>query len=332
MAPTVATPLTRRLDIDHPILLAPMDLVSDAQLTAAVSAAGGLGILGGGYGDETWLVRELDALAALGGRFGVGFITWSMARRPGVLELVLRRRPAALMLSFGDPMPFAPRIREAGVPLICQVQNLAYARRALDAGADVLVAQGGEAGGHGTGMRSTFTLVPEVADLVARTRPEVLVLAAGGVADGRGLAAALTLGADGVLVGTRLWATPEADVNPLAQQRAVHADSDDTIRTSVYDIVRAAPWPAQYNGRLLRNEFIDRWHGRETELLSGVPEAAAAYREAVEQGDFGVANMIVGESVGLVRDVLPARAVVEQMVEQAEAVLARHATRTVAAR
>jgi nitronate monooxygenase len=146
------------------------------------------------------------------------------------------------------------------------------------------------------------------------------------------LAAALTLGADGVLVGTRLWATPEADVNPLAQQRAVHADSDDTIRTSVYDIVRAAPWPPQYNGRLLRNEFIDRWHGRETELLSGVPEAAAAYRAAVEQGDFGVANMIVGESVGLVRDVLPARAVVEQMVDQAEAVLARHATRTVAAR
>jgi nitronate monooxygenase len=324
------TRLTSAFELRHPVVLAPMDVAATARLATAVSDAGGLGLLGGGYGDGAWLERQLDEVGDA--RVGCGFITWSMARRPGVLELVLRRRPAALMLSFGDPMPFAPRIREAGVPLICQVQNLAYARRALDAGADVLVAQGGEAGGHGTGIRSTFTLVPEVADLVARTRPEVLVLAAGGVADGRGLAAALTLGADGVLVGTRLWATPEADVNPLAQQRAVHADSDDTIRTSVYDIVRAAPWPPQYNGRLLRNEFIDRWHGRETELLSGVPEAAAAYRAAVEQGDFGVANMIVGASVGLVRDVLPARAVVEQMVDQAEAVLARHATRTVAAR
>ena len=96
--------------------------------------------------------------------------------------------------------------------------------------------------------------------------------------------------------------------------------------------MRTAPWPAQYNGRLLRNDFIERWHGHETELLSDVPEAAAAYRAAVEQGDFGVANMIVGESVGLIQDVRPARAVVEEMVEQAEAVLDRHAARTVAGR
>ena len=212
------------------------------------------------------------------------------------------------------------------------MQNAAYARRALDAGADVIVAQGGEAGGHGTGLRSTFTLVPEVVDLVGKIRPEVLVLAAGGIADGRGLAAALTLGADGVMVGTRFWATPEADVSPLAQQRGLAAGSDDTIRTSVYDIVRTAPWPPQYNGRLLRNDFIERWHGHEAELLSDLPEANAAYRAAVEQGDFGVANMIVGESVGLIREVMPARAVVERMVEQAEAVLDRHAARTVAAR
>ena len=326
----ISTRLTSRFELRHPIVLAPMDVAATARLATAVTEAGGLGLLGGGYGDRAWLERELDAVGDA--RVGCGFITWSLARQPELLDLALRRRPAALLLSFGDPMPFAAQIREAGVPLICQVQNLAYARRALEAGADVIVAQGGEAGGHGTGLRSTFTLVPEVADLVARTRPEVLVLAAGGVADGRGLAAALTLGADGVMVGTRFWATPEADVNPLAQLRGMAAGSDETMRTSVYDIVRTAPWPAQYNGRLLRNDFIERWHGRETELLSDVPDAAAAYRAAVAEGDFGVANMIVGESVGLIRDVVPARAIVEEMVEQAESVLDRHAARAVAGR
>jgi nitronate monooxygenase len=326
----IHTRLTSEFGLRHPIVLAPMDIAATARLATAVTDAGGLGLLGGGYGNRTWLERELAGIGD--SRVGCGFITWSMARQPELLDLVLRRRPAAVLLSFGDPMPFAARIREAGVPLICQVQNVAYARRALDAGAAVIVAQGGEAGGHGTGLRSTFTLVPEVVDMVDRIRPEVLVLAAGGIADGRGLAAALTLGADGVMVGTRFWATPEADVSPLAQQRGLSAGSDDTIRTSVYDIVRTAPWPAQYNGRLLRNEFIDRWHGREAELLSDLPEANAAYHAAVRQGDFGVANMIVGESVGLVRSVMPARAVVEQMVEQAEAVLDRHAAPTVAAR
>ena len=324
------TRLTSQFELRHPILLAPMDIAATARLATAVTEAGGLGLLGGGYGDRAWLERELEAVGDA--RVGCGFITWSMARQPELLDLVLARRPAALLLSFGDPMPFAARIADAGVPLICQVQNLAYARRAIEAGADVIVAQGGEAGGHGTGLRSTFTLVPEVADLVARTRPEVLVLAAGGIADGRGLAAALALGADGVMVGTRFWATPEADVNPLAQHHGSVAGGDDTIRTSVYDIVRTAPWPAQYNGRLLRNDFIDRWHGHETELLSDVPEAAAAYRGAVAEGDFGVANMIVGESVGLVRDVQPARDVVDQMVEQAESILDRHAARTFAGR
>lgn len=164
-----------------------MALVSGGRLAAAVTSAGGLGLIGG-YGDPQWLRREFERAGDT--RVGCGFITWSLARNPGVLYIALARQQAAVMLSFGDLRPFAERIRDAGVPLTAQVQNLDQARRALDGGADVIVAQGGEAGGHGMSARSTFTLVPEVVDLVAVRAPETMVLAAGGVADGRGLAAA----------------------------------------------------------------------------------------------------------------------------------------------
>ena len=189
-------------------------MVSGGRLAAAVTSAGGLGLIGGGYGDSEWLQREFDL--AEGTRVGCGFITWSLARKPDLLDETLERQPATIMLSFGDLQPFADRIHAAGVPLIAQVQTLDHARQALDAGAEILVAQGGEAGGHGMSVRSTFTLVPDVVDLAAERSPETLVLAAGGVADGRGLAAALALGADGVLVGTRFWASPEALVSPRA--------------------------------------------------------------------------------------------------------------------
>ena len=193
----IATRLTERLRIKHPILLAPMDIVADGKLAATVSRAGGLGIIGGGYGDEAWLAREMDA--AGDARVGVGFITWSMAKRPRLLDLVLERKPVAVMLSFGDVRPHADKIKRAGAKLICQVQMLAQVKDAAARGADILVAQGAEAGGHGI-ARSTFPFVPAVADTV----PDIPVVAAGGIADGRGLAAALMLGADGVLVGHAL--------------------------------------------------------------------------------------------------------------------------------
>jgi nitronate monooxygenase len=182
-----------------------MAQISGGRLAAAVTGAGGLGLIAGGYGDAEWLQREFDL--ADEARVGCGFITWSLARRPEVLDLALQRHPAAIMLSFGDPAGFAERIREAGAPLICQVQTLAQARRALEVGADIVVAQGSEAGGHGMTGRSTITLVPEVVDFVAERSPETLVLAAGGISDGRGVAAAVVLGADGVVVGTRFWAS-----------------------------------------------------------------------------------------------------------------------------
>src|SRR5215470_697643 len=224
---SLKTALTKRFGIEHPIMLAPMDIVSDARLTSAVSAAGGLGILGGGYGDEQWLTQELDALAMLKAPFGVGFITWSMAKQPKLLDLVLERRPTAVMLSFGNPKPFVERIKRADAIVICQVQSVALAKEAVAAGSDILVAQGTEAGGHGA-SRGLITLVPEVVDTVGRDIP---VVASGGIADGRGLAAALMLGASGVLMGTRFYATREAAGADAAKTRIRAATGDDTARS-----------------------------------------------------------------------------------------------------
>ncbi len=311
------TRLTQQFGIRHPIVLAPMDPASGGALAAAVSAAGGLGLIGGGYGDRETLEAEFGK--AGNQRVGCGFITWSMAKDPSLLDLALAHQPAAMMLSFADPAPFAATIRAAGVPLICQVHNLDHARRALAVGADVLVAQGTEAGGHGLRTRGTITLVPDVVDLVARERPEVLVLAAGGIADGRGIAAALMLGADGVLIGTRFWATQEARIHPAAKARVVAASGDETVRTSVYDIVRNRDWPRAYTGRLMRNAFIETWHGREDELRALAGEKREAVEAADRSGDFDVSNVTVGEAIGLVQDLPPAGELVERLVTEAEA-------------
>ncbi|MDT5222515.1 MAG: nitronate monooxygenase, partial [Mycobacterium sp.] len=140
---TLNTRLTDFLDIEHPILLAPMAMVSGGRLAAAVTAAGGLGLIGGGYGDGQWLQSQIEL--TVGARVGYGFITWSLAASPELLDIVLAQQPATVMLSFGDPGSFADRIRAAGIPLTAQVQNLDQARQAQDTGADHIVAQGSEA-------------------------------------------------------------------------------------------------------------------------------------------------------------------------------------------
>jgi nitronate monooxygenase len=226
----LSTRLTQLLGIRHPIISAPMAFAAGGRLAAAVSTAGGLGLIGGGYGDADWLDAEFCAAGNV--PVGCGFITWSLKKQPQLLDRVLSRSPRPVFLSFGDPQPFAARIKEAGAKLICQVQTRRDAERAIACGADIIVAQGSEAGGHGE-RRATMTLVPEVADLIAAKSPETLLCAAGGIADGRGLAAALMLGADGVLVGSRLWASSEANVSPRMHAAALAATGDDTIRSQV---------------------------------------------------------------------------------------------------
>ena len=248
----ISTPLLAALGIRHPILLAPMDVISGARLAAAVSEAGGFGILGGGYGDRAWLEQETAKLRHCAAPFGIGFITWSLAKRPELLDIALRVGPRAIMLSFGDPKPFATRVKAAGALLVCQVQSEELARQALGAGANILNAQVSEAGGHGA-SRTTIDIVPAIVDLAAGRVP---VVAAGGIADGRGLAAMMMLGASGVLLGTRFYASHEADGADEAKRRIFSAKSGSTVLVIIFDLSRNNVWPAPFTGRCLVNDHL----------------------------------------------------------------------------
>ncbi|MBR1124974.1 nitronate monooxygenase [Bradyrhizobium lablabi] len=313
----ISTPLTARLRVEHPILSAPMDVIAGARLTMAVSEAGGFGILGGGYGERSWLEAETAKLKKFSGAFGIGFITWSMARQPELLDVALAAKPRAIMLSFGDPRPFAPRVKAADTLLICQVQNEEMAEQALDAGADILVAQGTEAGGHGA-SRTTIDVVPAIIDLVAGRVP---VAAAGGIADGRGLAAMLTLGASGVLLGTRFYASVECDGADEAKRRICAASSGNSVRGIIFDLSRNNVWPAPFTGRCLINDHARRWIGREVELMQNVKAVAAEYAAARAAGNFDIAAVIAGEAVGLIHDIPPAAEIIGRIVTEAEQIL-----------
>ena len=314
----IRTRLTEALGIMVPILSAPMGFVAGGKLAAAVTAAGGLGIIGGGYGDADWLDREFAA--AGNARVGCGFITWSLAKQPELLARVLAHAPPVLMLSFGDPTPFASAIQAAGSRLICQVQTMAHTRTALDCGAEIIVAQGSEAGGHGA-TRATLTLVPEVADLLAHRSPATLLVAAGGIADGRGLAASLMLGADGVMLGSRLWASSESLVHSNHQRAALASTGDGTIRQKSADIARGYDWPEEFTGRVLRTAFVERWHGREAEHRAAAEAARPDYLAAVAEGQTDESGVFIGEAIGLMRDVPPTAEILARVSKEAEALL-----------
>ena len=223
----------------------------------------------------------------------MGLITWRAGE--DALRVALSHKPDAFFLSFGDPLKFSKQIKSAGCVLICQVQDVESAVVAKKAGADLIVAQGTEAGGHGTNIRSTLPLVPAVIDAVAPTP----VLAAGGIADGRGVAAALALGAVGAVIGTRFCATREALIRPAAKDRLLRAKSGDTVRTNVFDVARDLNWPPPFTGRALRNRFFEQWNGNSAALQDN-EAAREAYRKAQQNGDFDTAVIWAGEAVDLI--------------------------------
>jgi len=316
------TRLTQKLEIEHPILLAPMNVIAGGKLAAAVTDAGGLGIIGGGYGDADWLERQFAAAGNT--RVGCGFITWSMARDPRLLDQVLAKQPAAVMLSFGDVQPHASRVKGRGVPLICQVQGMKYLREAVDAGADIVVTEGCEAGGH-SGYRGLFTLVPEAADYLAKRSPDTVLVAAGGVGDGRGLAAALMLGADGVLVGTRFAASEESEAPAGIRQAIIRADGDSTVKSKSVDVVRKRYWPnPEFVIRVLKNPFVAKWHGRERELEAAIDAEHEPFWTAFKAGDADNTGVLTGEVAGIIRDSPPAARIVENMTAQACQLLGSH--------
>jgi nitronate monooxygenase len=289
-----------------------MGAVAGGELARAVSSAGGLGLIGPGYHGAAWIDREFRV--AEGARVGVGFITWDLAKDPGKLAAALAHRPFAVMLSFGDAAPFVAAIRAAGARLILQVQTLEAARDAARVEPDLIVAQGTEAGGHG-GDRALLSLLPAV---VAAVRP-LPVAAAGGIADGSGLAAALALGAAGVLIGTRFMATNEALAAPEAKRRLVTSGADSTVRTRIFDLVRRLDWPQEFSGRALRNDFTDRWHGRELALEQQLETEYERYRAAVADPTTSV--VWAGEGVDLIDAIAPAEAVLARLVREAETAL-----------
>lgn len=307
----IRTPITELFDLTYPIVLAPMGVVSGGELAAAVSNAGGLGVVGGGYGDPEWLARELTIVTSeTRRRWGVGLITWSATKE--AVELALSYRPDVFFLAFGDPRPLIRPIKEAGCVLVCQAEDVDAAVEAQAMGTDIVIAQGAEAGGHGA-VRATLPLVPMVVDAVAPTP----VLAAGGIGDGRGVAAALALGAVGAVVGTRFCVAEEALVHPGAKQRLVSARGGVTQRTRVFDTVRDRPWPTPYTGRALGNRFLAHWHGRDAALADDALEHER-YREAAETGDFDTALIWAGEAVDMANSIEPASAIVERIGRDAE--------------
>lgn len=309
---SLPTAFTRLVGVEHPVVSAPMARSAGGALAAAVSDAGGLGLIGAGLSDRDWVIRELDIVTARTARpWGVGFLTWALTA--DALDIALTYSPAVVMLGFGDAAPFIGAIRDAGARLVLQVTDLDEARDAVDRHADVIVAQGSDAGGHsGQGAVGTMSFVPAVVDLVAPTP----VLAAGGIADGRGLAAALALGAAGALIGTRFQTSHEALVPAEISKALLDGRGADTERSRVLDIARGSAWPAKYPGRALTNAFLDEWRDRPDELAAD--EATVA---AVRRGDIDAAPVWAGQALDLITSIEPAAELVAAIVAQAENVI-----------
>ena len=287
---------------------APMAMHSGGTLAAAVSAAGAMGSFGGIHATEgpDWVRAQADLVRErTDGPFAIGFITPFLAVFEKHFQAALDARPAAIALSFSDPGDSARRAKEAGCRVICQVQTFADADLAVAAGADVLVAQGNEAGGH-TGTMALLPLLCGLAD----SFPDIPLLAAGGIASGRTLAAALLAGADGAWLGTAFLATPEAvEIGDAHKAAIVDSDGGDTVFTRAYDIASGLPWPATIGERVRRDAFTDEWAEREADLRQR--------RESVSPGQ----PVLYGQSARFVEAVRSAADVVRVVSEDAERIL-----------
>lgn len=311
----IKTALTRWFDLTAPVFGAPMAGVAGGAMARAVSLGGGLGMIGVGNATEAgWIAEQARLPAESDVSFGVGLMAWVLADRPELLTATIAAGPALVSVSFGDPGPYVGPLHDAGIAVASAVNTRADVDRAHDAGVDVLVAQGTEAGGH-TGQRATLPLLQEV--LAATDRP---VLAAGGIATGGGLAAVLVAGAAGGWIGTPLLACPEGLNSPAARDRVRAASGDRTVLTRAFDVAQGLAWPERWPGRALVNEFTETWHGREDELR-GDAAAAEQVRAARRDGDLEHSPLYAGESVGLVTGELSATDVVRRLAADAEAAL-----------
>jgi nitronate monooxygenase len=311
----IKTPLTRWFDLSTPIIGAPMAGVAGGDLARAVSLGGGLGMIGvSGATKAEFLTEQCAIPAASEVPYGVGLMIWVLESRPDLFEATIAAAPSLVSVSFGDPAPYVGPLHDAGIAVASQVNTAADVARALEAGVDVIVAQGTEAGGH-TGRRATLPLLQEVLTLTDRP-----VVAAGGIATGGGMAAALVAGAAGVWIGTPLLSCTEGLNSAAAKERVRAASGDETVLTRAFDVAEGIAWPERWPGRALENDFSRAWHGREDELV----DQADARRRVVEgrrTGDPANAPLYAGESVGLVTAERSATDVVRDMDAAAEKAL-----------
>jgi nitronate monooxygenase len=311
----IRTPLTRWFDLDTPVIGAPMAGVAGGALAAAVSRGGGLGMIGvSGRHDAAFVTAQSAIPAEAELPFGIGLMIWTLTEKPELFEAAVAAQPSLVSMSFGDPAPWVRPLHDAGIAVAAQVNTLADAHRALEAGVDVLVAQGTEAGGH-TGQRSLLPLLQEV--LALTDRP---VVAAGGIATGRAMAGMLAAGAAGVWVGTALLACTEGLNAAAARERIRAATGDETVLTRAFDVAEGIAWPERWPGRALVNDFSREWHGREAELVTD-EAARGLVVEARRTGDPSHAPLYAGEAVGLVTDEQSAVGVVHRLTADAEQAL-----------
>ena len=314
----IRTPICDLLGIDVPVALGGMGSIYAPPLTAAVSNAGGLGALGTHRLTPDAIRKAADEVRALTAKpFALNFLIFDASEEQFAAGLAAKPPMIAFAWPRGDQefAPWIDRAHEAGAKVTFMVPDVAMAERAAKAGADVIVAQGSEGGGH-VGWTSLMPLLPMVVDAVAPTP----VLGAGGMADGRGLAAALALGADGILLGTRFLASEESPLHPNFKQAIVDSTGEDTLLTEIPDLASGVVWPGAMS-RAYRNRFIERWAGREWAIRGNREAIFDGILDARKRGDADEAPLSMGEDSGLIKEILPAAELVRRIAAEAEQVL-----------
>ena len=322
MESTVHTRICDLLGIEYPIIQAGMGPFTAAELASAVSNAGALGSLGAAQRPVADLREQIGRIRQRTNRpFAVNFVLSNFDIEG--FALAVEAHVPVISFALGDPGENVQRAHDAGAVVIHQVHNVAQAYQAAERGVDVLVAQGGEAGGFGHYV-ATLPLVPQVVDAV---RP-LPVVAAGGIADGRGVAAALVLGAEGAQLGTRFVASREASVSEDWQQGIVSAQSDEAVKVEVLGDVLRRPGPGVYDTvpRTLRTPFSDQWAQRRVETAQQAETLRAEIAAAMSQGRIHEYVPFAGQSVGLIREVLPVEQIIRRLVDEANEALQRGAT------
>lgn len=288
-------------------------------MAAAVTDAGGLGCIGVGPRDTVEFIERESTVARGDGsprKFGVGLMVWVLESRPELFDAAVAQRPHLLAISFGSVRSYVDRAHHAGALVATHVNTRQQVMEAAESGADIIVAQGSDAGGH-SGYVGTLPILQ-----IALQSTEKPVFAAGGIASPAGVAAVLAAGAEAAWVGTAFLLSPESDGTEAAKDRIAAASEDDTILTTVFDRASQLAWPPQHPGRALRNKFSDQWHSHEQDLVSNAAEIAR-FRQGAKDRDYDITSIYAGQAVGLMSERRSAGDVVRWIGEGAEDLLRR---------